>query len=389
MFNEEKKWYAVDVMLTNRCSMRCEYCIENEYDNYHINTENDNKEYKIEDVLKFLDNLLEYCLKTNEYYGIEIHLWGGEPTLKLDKIRIIVEHFMNSDNVRFMISSNGYHIDKFLNYINKPSIKFKKVVDGSYFFFTQISYDGAAIQEKKRLDKNNKNTVKVVNESIKFLKDNALPHALKSTITLDCFENLYDAYCDIVQHLEFCDYFPTIDYRSYIINQYSEEQFQYYLNVLKQQLFKIIKDYEAKQILQYGFSKFLWLNYDRRICAVGWSMCAIDTDGSIYPCHGALTMPSKKDHYIGNIVDKDIINTLFIKSEKQLNKRKEIPDNCSKCDAIYCLRCDISKYEVSDKKEYYERLFDYTSQGRLCQIYKLISNISIALHRRLNVPVSG
>ena len=42
---ENKKWYAVDVMLTNRCSMKCEYCIENEYDNYHINTDNDNKEY--------------------------------------------------------------------------------------------------------------------------------------------------------------------------------------------------------------------------------------------------------------------------------------------------------------------------------------------------------
>lgn len=384
---ENKKWYAVDVMLTNRCSMKCEYCIENEYDNYHINTDNDNKEYKLEDVLLFLDKLLEYCVNTGEYYGIEIHLWGGEPTLKLNKIRTIIEHFIDSDNVRFMISSNGYHIDKFLDYINNPKIKFKKVVDGSYYFFTQISYDGAAIQERKRVDRNNKDTVKVVNESIKFLKENALPHALKSTITLDTFENLYDAYCDIVQHLGFCDYFPTIDYRSYIINQYSEEEFQNYLFILKQQLFKIIKDYEAKQILDYGFSNLMWLNYDKRICAVGWCMCAIDTDGGIYPCHGALTMPSKKDHYIGHILEDDIVDKLFIKSEKQINKRKEIPDNCSKCDAVYCLRCDISKYEVSDKKDYYERLFDYSSQGRLCQIYKLVSNISIALHRKLNVPI--
>lgn len=384
---ENKKWYAVDVMLTNRCSMKCEYCIENEYDNYHINTDNDNKEYKLEDVLLFLDKLLEYCVNTGEYYGIEIHLWGGEPTLKLNKIRTIIEHFIDNDNVRFMISSNGYHIDKFLDYINNPKIKFKKVVDGSYYFFTQISYDGAAIQSRKRLDRNNKDTVNAVNDSIQYLRENALPHALKSTITLDTFQYLYDAYYDIVQNLGFIDYFPTIDYRSYIINQYSEEEFQLYLNTLKQQLYKIIKDYEAKQIQQYGFSKFLWLNYDRRICAVGWSMCAIDTDGSIYPCHGALTMPSKKDHYIGHILEDDIVDKLFIKSEKQINKRKEIPDNCSKCDAVYCLRCDISKYEVSDKKDYYERLFDYSSQGRLCQIYKLVSNISIALHKKLNVPI--
>ena len=72
---ENKKWYAVDVMLTNRCSMKCEYCIENEYDNYHINTDNDNKEYKLEDVLLFLDKLLEYCVNTGEYYGIEIHYY--------------------------------------------------------------------------------------------------------------------------------------------------------------------------------------------------------------------------------------------------------------------------------------------------------------------------
>ena len=66
MIENNKKWYAVDVMLTNRCSMKCEYCIENEYDNYHISTENDDKEYKLEDVLQFLDKLLEYCVNTGE-----------------------------------------------------------------------------------------------------------------------------------------------------------------------------------------------------------------------------------------------------------------------------------------------------------------------------------
>lgn len=384
-----KKWYAIDIMLTNRCNMRCKYCIENEYDDYHMNVVNDNKEYKLNDVLDFLDNLLTECLQTNEFFGLEIHLWGGEPTLQLTKIYEIVNHYKNSDNVRFMISSNGYHIEKFLNFINQNYIKHKKVVDGSPFFFTQISYDGEVIQDIKRNLPNNVNSTKEVNDTLKFLRENNLPHSIKSTITLDTFCYLYDAYYDVVQNLGFDSYFPTIDYRSYVINQYSEEEFNYYLDILKHQLYKIIVDYEAKYILNYGRSNFLWLNYDKRICAVGWNMCAVDTDGSIYPCHGALMMPSKKEHYIGKITDDNIVNLLFDKSKKQINKRSEIPDNCASCDSIYCLRCDISKYEVSNKKGYYERLFDYSNQTRLCRIYKLISNISIAVHRKLNVPILG
>lgn len=109
-------------------------------------------------------------------------------------------------------------------------------------------------------------------------------------------------------------------------------------------------------------------------------MFAIDTNGKIYSCHGCLNVPTKDDHYIGSIEDNNIVD-LIKEQHDNNNKNKHIANNiCSDCDAVYCLKCNATKYELSDKDNYYDRWFDYKVQPTLCKLYKFISNISRAVN---------
>lgn len=385
-----------DIMTTNKCNLACKYCIENEYETYHKQIINETSRYSIEDLIKFGNYLLDFYADT-----LTFNFWGGEPTLKFDIIDNLVSYYfkskyMNEKRVRFYISTNGYKIRNLLELIDK--YKYVTVFNNNHFFALQISYDGRPINNFKRVDYAGKDVTEQVVENIIACKADNLPVSIKSTITLDTLKYMHAAYRDIVHELKFDSYFPTIDYRSDILNNIKDDDMRAYKNDIKTNMFAIVKDElkyvkTNKKIITNNYSsRFSWLNINRSECIAGRTLYAIDTDGGIYNCHGCLTIKSKRKHKIGSIFNinsnldypSNIVNQLKTNIEQYDSAKKNIDfETCNNCDATYCLKCNSAKFAASNKDEYYDKWFDYSDQPKLCELYCYISNIARAYRQLL------
>jgi hypothetical protein len=104
--NEKEKSYNVNIKpeffmidMTNKCNMRCEYCLRNtEYDQDSISYT------KLDDIIYFIKS---YC-KENGIKNISVQAWGGEPLLEKDKILYMVNKLkMKNTKVHFSIETNA------------------------------------------------------------------------------------------------------------------------------------------------------------------------------------------------------------------------------------------------------------------------------------------
>lgn len=370
-----------EVIITNLCNFRCQYCIEHEYSNYHEDpVYNNSFRYNKEELYEFIDKILRSNFFKDNYDVLDIHLWGGEPTLDMNFIFDIVNRYIDDDKTVFMISTNGYKINKLLEFLNDSRIQ-NKNKHGINFFNLQISYDGKIITDLKRKTINNISVTNDIIESINYARNNNINHVLKSTITYDTLKYIYESYHDVVNNLKQEVYFPTIDYRHDEIDKLTEDDITQYFSELKAGLFKIAKD-EINYIREHKQSRFYYFNYNKAECCAGGDMITVDIDGKIYSCHGCLSIPSKTEHCVGSIYDDNIIDLINKKRFNFYENKYKTNNICSDCDAVFCLRCNSAKYEVSDKDEYYDRWFDYKSQPFLCRLYKFISNIARAVNKK-------
>lgn len=363
-----------DIITTNKCNLACKYCIENEYTDYHCH---DNVKYDIDKLISFIDNMLNDGLNT-----ISVNFWGGEPTLETDAITNILDYYNNSKymkdgRINFFISTNGYKVDKLLSCADKYKYQ---TVRGNPFFKIQVSYDGRPINNIKRLNKNGKDVTDDVIETILHLQNNNIPYVLKSTITFDMLRYMYEAYNDIVNVLHAGNYFPTLDYRNSESDNMTDDELTKYKDDIKHSLKLIAKDeikYMRQNVTQS--SNFAWFNHNVAECTAGNNMYAIDSDGTIYQCHGCLLLESKSDHIVGNIVDININNAILNNRVRYKAAIQKYDFICNKCDATFCLRCNAAKYAASNKSNYFDKWFDYGAQNRLCMLYRYISNIARAV----------
>ena len=107
-------------------------------------------------------------------------------------------------------------------------------------------------------------------------------------------------------------------------------------------------------------------------------MAVVDTNGEVFYCHGAIYSKCSKEFKYTNIFSKNFINSIE-KANKFFYDNHIEPEECNECVASSCLRCNVKKYEESDKETFKERWFDYPAQVQLCEYYKLVGKIGAAL----------
>ena len=374
--------YNVDLNVTRECNFQCSYCftdtkgekIFTEYDNFK----------------KFISKLLDSSFFKDNYDLLCINFWGGEPTLMPAEIVNLINDLQHYDNIRFFIFSNGFEIhgylkDALLQYKKDTVNGHEQMVSHKFGYISvhpklciQISYDGAPIHNMYRRSFG-KLTSKEVLENIKWLDVNRIPYVIKSTIRPQAFKHMYDAYMDIKRlaseltgtGFKNVNYFPTIDY--YSSEQYSKDEMNQYCEALETSLVRIAAE-EAKT----PWDDFKWFVPNRAICATGQHMIAVDTNESIYVCHGCLYGDNTLPHLLGNINSDSIIEQLD-RTSKYFSKNIDDEGECKDCDVIFCLRCNHAKYVNSKKEKYLEKWRDYTSQPNLCRFYKINSNVKKGL----------
>lgn len=332
------------------------------------------EEIKLTDeiIIKRVNELLNNKWFQDNYCGIKIILWGGEPTLNMSLCLSLMEEFREEERICFFLYTNGSKISEMMpmfmklkneNFIKKEQ---KKLT-------VQISYDGNPLHDMNRLDKNGKPTSAMCKKSIAELHKNGINYGLKATVSWrdyslvplawDDFYSLHKIYGSKIK------YALTVDYYNI--------EFEKNKNVITGCLVQLAQR-EIKFFRKNGYFLSNIFRNNKSLCATGKNMAVINTNGDILNCHGAIYSKCSEDFINGNIFNKNFINT--IKKAYELYKDNNIEhDECLECIATSCLRCNVKKYEESDKETHLEKWFDYPSQIELCKYYKLVGKISNAM----------
>ena len=357
--------YGLEITTTNACNYNCTYCFERNHE-----LEKTLLDSKI--VIKRVNELLNSQWFNEQYCGVKIILWGGEPTVNMPLCTDLMEAFMDNERVCFFIYTNGSTVDELLPILmrlkKQPFIKEKQPK-----ITVQISYDGNPSHDLNRKHKSNtKPTSLQCLKAIDRLETQGIDYGLKATMAWKDYHMLPECWDDFaVLHFEFgshIKYALTVDYY--------DVQYSKYKDQVRKALIEVSRK-EIKFFKKYGYFLSNIFRNNKAICATGKSMACVNTDGNVYPCHGSIY--SKCSNYLkyGNIFDDFFINSLKGANELYANNDIE-PDECKECVALSCLRCNVKKFEES-KKSHLDRWYDYPAQKDLCKYYKLVGVIGTAM----------
>jgi uncharacterized protein len=356
--------YHIDINTTKNCNLRCNYCYEVKNDLIR------NKAYEDpEAFIKFCDDFMETEYFKKEYGTLNINFWGGEPTMNKPLFNQIVSHYLEDDRVKMFMFSNGFHIDEY--YLDMFAELQKIKIQGEPKFVIQISYDGAIIHDIDRVDIKGAGSSERVKQTINNLKERGIFYVIKSTIAPENFKHLFEAYMDVTPHqLPGQNYFPTIDL--HLTFEEGDESYKQYGPDLYDQLVKIAA-HEKKN----GLNQFAFFRGTKALCAAGAHMLAIDTNGNMLPCHGAL-YSDYDEHLIGNVSDEDAVQKVINKAEWYKTFWRNQPEECKNCTNSFCNRCNVVKFEHSKKDTYEEKWSDHTCQPYQCYYFDIIDLVGRA-----------
>ena len=360
----EKGIFGLEITTTQRCNFACSYCFEREHvpGDTHINA-------KI--LIKKIKEFIESEFFKEHYSGIKLILWGGEPTMNMSLCKALFESTLSDDpRVCFFIYTNGSTVEHLLPTFKrlnkKPFIKNdpKKLT-------IQLSYDGNPIHDNYRKDKKGERTSPVVMKALHMIHKNEIEYGLKSTMPWDAYCYLSMVWWDFYRLHELYGkkirYAMTPDYYNVDFDK----------NIVEEELIRVAQA-EYKFYKKHGRFLSNIFKSRRAFCATGKSMATIDTNGDIYYCHGCIYSERSKDLRYSNIFDEDFINSIE-KAHNYFGDTDIEPEECKECISSMCLRCNVRKFEESEKSDFRERWYDHTAQKKLCEYFKLVGKIGSAL----------
>jgi len=311
--------YAIEIPTSYICNLRCEYC-------YIDDPRMKSKKVSKDSVTKILIELEKMFPNYKKDADIGDHKryfspWGAEPFMNVETLEAIYEFAHDTYGAnKYLIntSTNGTiwndRIDKFLENLLKDDAM-KRI---------QVSLDGPPeIQNKNRPYLNGKPSFDDVAEFVdnlyrlsKDLKINRRLHTICSTIHLqgDNFDKEWVAAAEFFSEPnKWWTTAPYLPMRMSGEDMYGEDEVNRFINSQRLLVDVVKKRAEQDIPLLDFYSSRLFASMDCKsrnsfpYCSAMNSQMGIDIDGSMYPCHGAMTTPKYKPWlWFGNIFDKTI-----------------------------------------------------------------------------------
>ena len=362
--NVEKGVFGFEVTTTEACNFKCKYCFERE----HVPTETKITASIIEDRV---EQLFQADWFKEQYDGIKLILWGGEPMANVNLCRNLFNAFMHDERVCFFIYTNGSFINRYMDILRE--LKRKPFVKNTPKITIQVSYDGNPSHDLNRIDKMGNPTSKKAIHAIADLDAWGINYGLKATIAWRDYHLLPKCWMD---YLELHNLWKDKIKMALTVDYYNVEFHKY-----KEQVTEALLEIASKEVMFFRRNnRFLSniFNGNKAICATGRSMLCVNTDGNVYNCHGSIYSSCANELKYTNIFSKNFINS--IEKANRFYKNSDIePKECENCIAGTCLKCNVKKYEESDKETFLERWMDYSAQGELCEYYQLVGKIGSAM----------
>ena len=351
-----KRGLVLDLNTTSSCNLNCTYCFEG--------TKKSSAFKDVSSLKSFIDRLLSVSWFQKEYGSIKIMFFGGEPTLNIGFIKELIYTYIDNPAINYGMYSNGVYFPKEFREI----IKLCQQVSSDKFNI-QISYDGAVLQDKCRVDFSGKGSNDIVLNTLKTLDEEGITYVIKPTISPKDFKELFQAYLDITA-INNLNYHPTIDNNI----DFDDDEYKDYGDDLRIALMDIAS-YELKHNIYP--TRFNGFRPSKAYCSAGVSGVAIDTNGTILPCHGLLWSEDKQ-HLIANIKDEDAVEKLKANIDYFKSFFTKQPEKCKNCPSTFCMRCNARKYELSNLDSYEDKWTDHTNQEYLCYYFDIISEVKRA-----------
>lgn len=257
--SSELKRKIVMLTLTENCNLSCVYCFEKE------------KTKMVMDINTAKEALLYEFLNSDDFDEIEIDLFGGEPTLRMDVIKELVNWTYNqgfSKPYLFFLETNGTLVHgEIKNWLKS----------NSDYVWAGLSLDGTP----ETHNKNRSNSYKKID--IDFFVKTYPGQSVRMTINRDTIFNLSN---DII-HLHNLGFEEVLATFAFGINWEMDNL----TLILKEELEKLCNFYIANPTIKECsiFDMLLpeIVKNERKItkwCGTGTSMVSYGVDGTKYPC---------------------------------------------------------------------------------------------------------
>lgn len=335
------------LQVTQKCNLRCKYCVySGKYENIRTHSQLDMSLDMAEKSIKF------FLERTKDSLNPTIGFYGGEPLLKFDLIKKVVQYVKVNypcKLIRYTITTNATLLDL---------EKFEFLIKNG--FSIMISIDGPQkVHDKNRLFMNEKGSYDIVisnlkNIAIKYPEEykkiiysSVIDHSCPYSEISDFFmKNKY--FCNKHGHISeiFGGYDNSLEKNSYYnenINQEKFELFKYYLSILEKYnpekvLSSILRNDRLEKFFnrkpQRGELPSVYAHHGT--CIPGVSKLFINVNGEFFVCEKASENSNVLN--IGNInigFDKDKIISL-------LNCVNLVEEDCKNCWAVrYCSICAL------------------------------------------------
>lgn len=316
---------AICLNVIHGCNLRCKYCFADEGD-YHGH----GGVMSVETAKKAIDYVIK---RSGPRKNIEIDLFGGEPTLIMDKIKEIIQYARDNEkkwnkNIRFTMTTNATLLTpEMMDYMDKEM--------GNII----LSLDGRkSVNDNVRIKPDNSGSYDDIVPNIKEMIKRRTPgktYYVRGTFTRDNT----DFYEDVMAMIN--EGFRELSIEPVVLED------GHPLSIREEDLPQIFENYdklyhEMKRRKQEGDEfKFYHFNIDlqggpcvyKRIsgCGAGFEYVAITPQGEVYPCHQFV---GKEEFKLGDIYE-DTFNSDLAKKFKLAhiyNKPK-----CKECWArFYC-----------------------------------------------------
>lgn len=374
------------LVLTEKCNMRCEYCVYCE--KYPKEMGYSSAEMEYETAKKGID--LYFALHREKVAcgfkkGPMINFYGGEPLLKYHLIKKIVAYVESIDkNTKFYMTTNGL-------LLNKEVAKFIT----EHNFVVTFSLDGfQENHDRNRVTAGGEKTFASVVENIKQLQEIKKEKKIAQVISFNC---CYDMYTDLEKCIEFFykhydTFYPFFtmfnqispydtSYYEWTENRILEEGLELKKNTFHETYIKIrerffnggFKDKRLEEIVMnlftgqlvlYARNRWDWIEFNNS--CIPLSKIAIYADGAICLCE-----KMNKKMQIGSVqagID-------FIKLKKISNAliKNFIDGACAACEARrICPACFMYMREDGSFNKEFCKKQKQAFKGRLEELYEIL-----------------